>query len=83
MNEHKPHPSGKGRDRAFDVIVIGGGQAGLTAAISAAERGCTVCILEAAPEAMRGGNSRHTRNLRVAEDEGGSPAPPETYGFQQ
>ena len=84
MNEHKPHPSDKSRDQAFDVIVIGGGQAGLTAAISAAERGCTVCILEAAPEALRGGNSRHTRNLRVAEDEGGgSSAPAETYGFQQ
>ena len=57
----------------FDVIVLGGGQAGLCAAITAAEAGCTVCILEAAPEAMRGGNSRHTRNMRVAY--GGDPPP--------
>lgn len=48
----------------YDVIVIGGGHAGLTAAITAAENGARVCMLESAPRAMRGGNSRHTRNLR-------------------
>jgi tricarballylate dehydrogenase len=48
----------------FDVVVLGGGNAGLCAALSARERGATVIVLEAAPRAFRGGNSRHTRNLR-------------------
>jgi len=54
----------------FDVLIAGGGNAALCAAISAAERGCSVCIIEAAPKAMRGGNTRHTRNVRVAHDAG-------------
>jgi len=49
-----------------DVIVIGGGNAGLCAAISAAEKGAKVALLERAPEFYRGGNSRHTRNFRCA-----------------
>ncbi|MBL4827895.1 MAG: FAD-dependent tricarballylate dehydrogenase TcuA [Spongiibacteraceae bacterium] len=48
----------------YDLIVIGGGHAGLTAAICAAEKGCSVCVLEVSPKSLRGGNSRHTRNLR-------------------
>lgn len=47
-----------------DIVVIGGGNAALCAAITAAEGGARVLILEAAPEALRGGNSRHTRNIR-------------------
>jgi len=53
---------------AFDVLVIGGGNAGLSAAIMAAEAGCSVCIMEGAPRFYRGGNSRHTRNLRAMHD---------------
>ena len=49
---------------AFDLVVAGGGQAGLIAAIVAAEAGCSVCLLEGAPIEYRGGNTRHTRNLR-------------------
>lgn len=52
----------------FDVIVAGGGQAGLVAAIVAAERGANVCLLEGAPKSYRGGNTRHTRNLRPMHD---------------
>lgn len=48
----------------FDVLVAGGGNAGLCAALSAAEQGARVAIVESAPEEFRGGNSRHTRNLR-------------------
>lgn len=47
-----------------DIVVIGGGNAALCAAITAAEAGAKVVILEAAPKAYRGGNSRHTRNFR-------------------
>jgi tricarballylate dehydrogenase len=48
----------------WDVIVVGGGNAGLCAAIEAAEAGARVLILDSAPKAYRGGNSRHTRNFR-------------------
>jgi len=53
---------------AYDVLVIGGGNAGLSAAIVAAEAGRSVCLLERAPRFYRGGNSRHTRNLRAMHD---------------
>ena len=52
----------------WDVIVIGGGNAGVCAAIAAAERDCSVLVIEAAPADMRGGNTRHTRNLRAMHD---------------
>ena len=48
----------------FDIAVIGGGNASLCAAMTAAEAGARVIILEAAPKPYRGGNSRHTRNFR-------------------
>jgi tricarballylate dehydrogenase len=52
--------------RVRDVIVLGGGNAALCAALSAREAGASVLLLECAPRPFRGGNSRHTRNLRVA-----------------
>jgi tricarballylate dehydrogenase len=48
----------------WDVIIAGGGNAALCAAIEAAEAGARVLILESAPKSYRGGNSRHTRNFR-------------------
>ena len=48
----------------WDVAVIGGGNAALCAAMTAAEAGARVIILETAPKPYRGGNSRHTRNFR-------------------
>ena len=51
-----------------DVLVIGGGNAALCAAISASRLGAKVVILEAADRSMRGGNTRHTRNLRAMHD---------------
>lgn len=55
-------------DRMHDVIVIGGGNAGLCAALTARESGASVLLLESAPRAWRGGNSQHTRNLRCMHD---------------
>lgn len=48
----------------LDVLIIGGGNAALCAALTAREAGASVLLLEAAPREWRGGNSGHTRNLR-------------------
>jgi len=42
------------------VLVVGGGNAALCAAISAAEHGARVTLLERAPQSAAGGNSRFT-----------------------
>lgn len=51
-------------DAQADVLVVGGGNAALCAALAAREAGASVLLLECAPIGERGGNSRHTRNLR-------------------
>jgi tricarballylate dehydrogenase len=51
-----------------DVLVIGGGNAALCAALMAREAGASVLMLEASPREWRGGNSQHTRNLRCMHD---------------
>ncbi len=55
-------------NRKYDVLVIGGGNAALCAAISARRAGASVLVLEGAPKFYRGGNTRHTRNMRCAHD---------------
>ena len=52
----------------IDVLVIGGGNAALCAALMAREAGASVLLLEASPREWRGGNSQHTRNLRCMHD---------------
>lgn len=42
----------------------------MCAAITAARNGARVLIVERAPKTYRGGNTRHTRNMRVAHDAG-------------
>jgi tricarballylate dehydrogenase len=54
----------------WDVVVIGGGNAGLVAAMAARERVSRVLLLERASAALRGGNTRHTRNVRCVHDTG-------------
>ena len=50
-------------------MVVGGGNAALAAALAAAEAGAGVRLLEAAPEAERGGNSSYTAGaMRVVFD---------------
>src|ERR1700747_2599069 len=55
-------------NRKYDVLVIGGGHAALCAAISARRCGASLLVLEGAPKFYRGGNTRHTRNMRCAHD---------------
>jgi tricarballylate dehydrogenase len=52
----------------YDVVVLGGGNAALCAALTARQEGRRVAVIERAPREFRGGNSRHTRNLRCAHD---------------
>src|SRR5688572_30139575 len=47
----------------YDVIVVGGGNAALCAALSASESVKRVLVLERAPEEEAGGNSRFTAGL--------------------
>jgi tricarballylate dehydrogenase len=48
----------------WDLVVVGGGNAAVVAAMAANDLGARVLILERAPRYMRGGNTRHTRNIR-------------------
>jgi tricarballylate dehydrogenase len=45
---------------SYDVVVVGGGNAAMCAALSAREHGARVLVLEKAPEAWRGGNGFFT-----------------------
>jgi tricarballylate dehydrogenase len=51
-----------------DVLVVGGGNAALCAAMTARAAGVKVLLLESTPKHFRGGNSRHTRNIRYLHD---------------
>ncbi|MCY4654801.1 MAG: FAD-dependent oxidoreductase, partial [Dehalococcoidia bacterium] len=50
-------------DVNHDVVVVGGGNAALSAALAAIEQGANVTVLEKAPEHLRGGNSYFTGGL--------------------
>lgn len=51
------------RDDCADVIVVGAGNAALTAALAAKEQGVSVTVIEKAPIKHRGGNTRFTGGL--------------------
>jgi tricarballylate dehydrogenase len=57
------------KQNQLDVLVIGGGNAALCAALMAREAGASTLVLEAAPKEWRGGNSGHTRNIRAMHDQ--------------
>lgn len=50
--------------RRWDLVVVGGGNAGLVAAMSARHLVRRVLLLERSPIEFRGGNTRHARNIR-------------------
>ena len=54
--------------KKYDVLVAGGGNAALCAAIAARRAGSSVLVVEMASKFYRGGNTRHTRNIRCAHD---------------
>jgi tricarballylate dehydrogenase len=54
--------------KKYDVLVAGGGNAAMCAAIAARRAGASVLVVEAADKFWRGGNTRHTRNIRCAHD---------------
>ncbi|HEX5325801.1 MAG TPA: FAD-binding protein, partial [Acetobacteraceae bacterium] len=66
--------------KTWDVLVAGGGNAALCAAITARQHGASVLLAEHAPRALRGGNSRHTRNLRAMHE---GPSGPLTGAYAE
>jgi tricarballylate dehydrogenase len=47
-------------EKSWDVLVVGSGNAALSAAIAAAEKGSKVLVIEKAPPDLAGGNSKYT-----------------------
>jgi tricarballylate dehydrogenase len=62
VTEHKlPPPE---FSRSYDVLVRGAGNAAMAAALTARRAGASVLMVESANKDLRGGNSRHVRNIR-------------------
>ena len=60
---------------SYDVVVVGGGNAAMCAALSARESGARVLVLEKAPEGWRGGNG-FCENLRISHASPPTQRPP-------
>ena len=54
------YPKGAGVQESWDVVIVGGGNAALSAAHAARERAERVLVLEKAPQEWAGGNSYFT-----------------------
>ena len=54
---------GQSTNSRYDVVVVGAGNAALTAALSARQSGARVLVLEKAPQSERGGNSRFSGGI--------------------
>ena len=50
-------------DTSYNVVVVGAGNAALSAALAAADQGASVLVVEAAPEYLRGGNTYFSGGL--------------------
>lgn len=61
-----PAPAGPATVAAADVVVVGAGIAGLSAALTARENGASVIVLERAPVEERGGNTRFSNGAMRA-----------------
>ena len=57
VNEHTYY------DASYDVVVLGFGGAGATAARFAADSGAKVLLVDSAPEGHEGGNTRYAAEL--------------------
>jgi tricarballylate dehydrogenase len=68
-DEGQPTAAARGHDKggkmseSVDVVVVGAGNAALTAALEARAAGADVLMLERAPENLRGGNTRFTGGI--------------------
>ncbi|MDR0514186.1 MAG: FAD-dependent oxidoreductase [Coriobacteriaceae bacterium] len=60
------HPEEIVWDGVFDVVVVGFGAAGASAAIAAAEKGQQVLLIDKAAEGSEGGNSRYSSQVFVS-----------------
>ena len=49
-----------------DVLILGAGNAAMSAALTARKLGASVLMIESANKDLRGGNSRHVRNIRYS-----------------
>ncbi|HWD24113.1 MAG TPA: FAD-dependent oxidoreductase, partial [Acidimicrobiales bacterium] len=67
----------------WDVLVVGGGLAGLTAAIAARHRGCSVLLLDAGSSDRPGGNTRHSCAVRLPSPPRVPPTPADLDRFGQ
>jgi tricarballylate dehydrogenase len=66
-----------------DVLVVGGGNAGLVASLEAHSRGANVLLMEKAPKILRGGNSRFSGGLfRIAYPRGTKDFEPLVKGMK-
>lgn len=65
----------------YDTVVVGGGNAGLCAALTSAEYSKKVLLLEAAPMEDRGGNTKYTRDIRYLH--GNDSFTSGTYDFEE
>ena len=66
-----------------DIIVVGGGMAGFTTAVSAAEQGAKVTLFSAASAPISRGGSNYAKNSKVMEQLGIEPFDPVPFYYNE